>query len=215
MTYGFEGAIFDMDGTLLDSMPYWRIVGIEYLLKHGIPVTREEFARALDTPGMRLTREVCEKTGVPFDSDAVLAELESVMERRYLEDVRHKPAIQGFLEELKRRGIKMCVATSTTRPVATRALEAQGLAGYFDFIEDTFECGMNKGQPEYFEYVSRKLGVPLDRCMVFEDALYSIRTAKAVGCMVCAIEDITAERQREEIRALSDVYIQSYEELLR
>ena len=74
---------------------------------------------------------------------------------------------------------------------------------------------MDKSQPEYFEEVARRLGTKPERCVVFEDALYAMKSAKAAGCRVVAIEDSTARLQRDEIRAIADRYIQNYSELLR
>ena len=108
----------------------------------------------------------------------------------------------------------MCVATGSPRAYARNGLRRLGLLDYFDFVTDNYEGALTKDKPGYFDALLARLGVTRERCWVFEDALYAMESAKASGLRVCAIEDDAQLADREGIRALADVYIRDYGELL-
>ena len=214
MDFDFDGAIFDMDGTLLDTMPYWRFVALEYLLAHRLPIRQEFLARMYGTSGRKLLMEYAAAEGIGIDRTAMIHELEGYMNRHYLYDAQLKGSIAPFLEALKRRGVRMCVATGSPREYASNGLRRLGILDYFDFVTDNYEGRYTKDKPGYFDDVLSRLGVPADRCWVFEDALYAMESAKASGLRVCAIEEDTQLSSREGIKALADVYIRDYGELM-
>ena len=214
-TYDFDAAIFDMDGTLLDTMPYWRYTTMEYLLAHGIPVSDEVLLKMYSTSSRKLVMDYCHSLGLNPDRNEVIAEAEGYMNRHYLYDARLKtPSVPAFLQRLKDAGVRMCVATGSPREYARNGLRRLGLLDYFDFVTDNYEGEFTKDQPGYFGALMGRLGTTADRCWVFEDALYSMESAKASGLRVCAIEEGTQARDREGILKLADVYIRDYAELM-
>jgi len=213
--WDFDAAIFDMDGTLLDTMPYWRYTTLEYLLAHRLPVSGDVLSRMYSTSSRRLLMEYCRSLGLEPDRQALIAEAEGYMNRHYLYDAQLKcPTVPAFLERLKRAGVRMCVATGSPRQYARNGLRRLGILDYFDFVTDNYEGRHTKDQPGYFEDLLARLGARADRCWVFEDALYAMKSAKASGLRVCAIEDGAQAADREGILALADVYIRDYDELL-
>lgn len=218
MNYDFDAAIFDMDGTLLDTMRYWRFTTLEFLLAHGLPVHNVDLARMLDTSSRKLLYDIAAREGFDIgERQAVITELEDFMGRHYQYDSHLKDAfVRPFLEKLKERGIRLCVATGSRREHARIGLERAGLLELFEFVTDNYEedNGYTKADLEYFAHVAARLGVAPERCMVFEDALYAMEAAKKAGCQVLAIEDQTARLQKEKIVAVADWYIKSYSELL-
>ena len=215
LNFDFDAAIFDMDGTLLDTMRYWRYTSLEYLLAHQLPVRPEDLARMEWTSSRALVKEIAEREGFDMGSwQTMVGELEEFMNRHYLHDAKRRENVPELLEKLRGMGKPMCVATGAPRQYARNGLSRLGILKYFEFVTDCYEFGMNKSQPEYFEEVSRRLGTKSERCVVFEDALYAMKSAKAAGCRVVAIEDSTARLQRDEIRAVADRYILNYSELL-
>lgn len=215
LSFDFDAAIFDMDGTLLDTMRYWRYTSLEYLLAHQLPVRPEDLTRMEWTSSRALVKEIAEREGFDIGSwQTMVSELEEFMNRHYLHDARRRENVPELLEKLRGMGKPMCVATGAPRQYARNGLSRLGILKYFEFVTDCYEFGMDKSQPEYFEEVARRLGTRPEKCVVFEDALYAMKSAKAAGCRVVAIEDSTARLQRDEIRAIADRYIQNYSELL-
>jgi len=213
--YDFDAAIFDMDGTLLDTMPYWRYTTLEFMLHHQLPVSDALLTRMYKTSSRRLVMQVSDQYGLNLDRKAVVAEMEGYMNRHYLYDANLKcPSVPAFLEKLKRQGVRMCVATGSPREYARNGLRRLGLLDYFDFVTDNYEGALTKDRPGYFDALLDRLGVTRERCWVFEDALYAMESAKAGGLRVCAIEDDAQLADREGIKALADVYIRDYEELM-
>ena len=215
MNYDFDAAIFDMDGTLLDSQKYWRYTSLEYMLAHRFPVTPEILLRMNSTSSRRLVPEVAERLGIDIDCDSMVREIEGFMDRHYRFDVPLKtPSVPSFLERLRSEGVRMCIATVSPCDSLRIALERVGILGYFEFIHNEKSGKYAKNDPGYFSRVLDRLGISADRCWVFEDALNAVRSAKAVGLRVCAIEESTQVDDRDQIRALADRYIRDYAELM-
>ena len=216
--YNFDAAIFDMDGTLLDTMRYWRFTTLEFLLTHGLPVMNEDLVRMLDTSSRRLLYDIAAREGWDIgERQTVITELEDYMGRHYQFDSHAKDAyICDFLKKLKESGIRMCVATGSRREYARIGLERAGMLDYFEFVTDNYEAanGIHKDEPEYFLQTCERLGVKPERCVVFEDAAYAMEAAKKAGCRVLAIEDQTARLQKKKILEVADWCIKSYAELL-
>lgn len=206
--------MFDMDGTLLRTMRYWRLTTIELLLGRNIFPTPDQMARVFSSSSRALCGEILREHGIELDEWTILRELESYMHPHYLRDATAKPRVGEYLQQLKDAGIRMCVGTAAPKEFAKDALSRLGLIDYFDFILDQYELNMRKNDPEFFRIVARCLGVEPSEMCVFEDALYSIQTAKSLGCPVIGIEDKTQAHDREKIMRLADHYIVEYEELL-
>lgn len=210
----FKAAMFDMDGTLLRTMRYWRLTTIEMLLGRNIFPTPEQMSRVFSSSSRMLCGEILAEHGIIMGEREILHELERYMHPHYLNDATAKPRVGEYLEKLRQAGVRMCIGTAAPRDSARAALTRLGLIDYFDFILDQYELNMRKNNPDFFRVVAGRMGVELKDMCVFEDALYSIRTAKALGCPVIGIEDYTQAADREEIIRAADHYICEYEELL-
>jgi len=212
MLSGCKYAIFDNDGTILNSMHYWRLGFLEYLLEHGYPIPDMTLNELLTHSSRNFALEFAGREGL--DISAVGAEMEQRMDRHYQFDVRPKPGIEKVFEKLRENGAKMCVATAAPKEICRRAMQKFAFDGYFQFITGGDEIKHPKSDPAYFEAVSAMLGAETKDCWVFEDSLYAIKGAKKANCRVIAVEDPGAVRGKEEILALADVYITDYRQLL-
>lgn len=213
--FDFDAAIFDMDGTLLDTMPYWRFTALEYILAHRLPIYPDMVSAMLHTSSRKMIMDNQARLGVRVDYGALVRELEGFMNRHYLYDAQLKdPTIPAFLDGLAERGIKLCVATGSPREYARNGLKRVGILDRFAFVTDNYETPYTKETPEYFTNLAHRLGTASGRCVVFEDALYAMRSARAAGMRVCAIEDETQRSDRAAIREIADVYIRSYNEIM-
>lgn len=210
---GIKGAVFDMDGTLLDSMPVWEHASERYLQNKGI-VVEEKLSEILFSLSMRQgAAYVKEKYGLDEDIDTIVAGVNAIVFAAYEKEVAPKEGICTFLEELREKGIPMVVATSTDRPMVEAALKRTGLAPYFERIFTCTEVGAGKVEPDIFYAAAAFLGTEPGDTWVFEDALYAIKTAKAAGFPVVGIYDETSKKEQDGIRALADVYLRDWKEL--
>lgn len=208
----FKGAIFDLDGTLLDSMPFWETLGSEYLKAKGI-IPRENVDRTLKTMSLQQgARYLKREFSIPGSEDEIIDEIVAMIEDIYLSKVPLKAGALPLLERLYEEKVRMCIATATENSLAKAALERLGALRYFDFILTCFDTGMGKDRPEFFLKALELLNTPKEETIVFEDALYAIKSAKAAGLSVVTVYDESFHEEREEIRVISDFYLDSLED---
>ena len=208
-----QSAIFDMDGTLLDSMPMWRSLAGNLVRSHGLvpPPDLDRQVAALGLwDGTAYCKELC---GLPGTVDGLVDELWGRIRDVYRNQVRPKPGLVKFLSVLKMQGVWMYVATATDRPLAEDGLRCAGIDGFFRGLITSQEAGQSKREgPEIYERALRRLRSNKKDTVVFEDALHALRTARAAGFRTAAVYD-ASEPDQDEMRRLADYYITSFEEM--
>lgn len=214
MISGYKAAIFDMDGTLLDSMRYWRLGCLEYLLARNLPVPDSIMPKLFYQSGKITIVEALDELGVAYDIDEISADMTRRMLLHYQNDVRPKPGAVEFLKKLREDGVRCCVATATPKEFAMSALETHGITELCEFIYDESDAGTDKNHVEYFKGVCIRLGLKMEDCVMFEDAVHSMRTVKKTPMALVAVEDFAARDSRNEIISLADRYIHDYYELI-
>lgn len=203
-------AIFDMDGTLLDSMHIWDTASGAFLMMRGIvPKEFELFRKQGYRTGISY---MIDEYKLDMSFDEVLAGLQEILWFYYSNIAPIKDGVKDFLQDLKDNGTRMAVATATESKMATKALERNGILQYFENVFSTHEIGLHKDKPEIFKLVSDSMNAEGD-IYVFEDALYAIKTAKSAGYKVIGIEDYSNEDDREEIKKLVDFYAENYDQV--
>ena len=206
-----NGAIFDFDGTLFDSMFIWDHVGEIYLRSVGKepkPSLREEVRT------MSLYQSACyfkQEYDLPFSVEEIMAGINQTVEDFYFHEVLPKPGVVNFLERLKRAGIRMCIATATDRYQIEAALSRCGMTHYFDAIFTCGEVGHGKDEPVIFRRAMEYFHADRNTTIIFEDALHAIETAKKDGFKVAVVVD-SSEKRQTEVRQLSDFYISDFEQ---
>lgn len=208
-----QSAIFDMDGTLLDSMPMWRSRASTLVRSHGItppPGLDRQVSPLSLREGAAYCKEAC---GLPGTVEELEKQLWDQIDDFYRHEVRPKPGLVPFLTVLKMEGVWMYVATATDRPLAEAALKTAGIDGFFRGMITSQEAGQHKRDgPEIYERALRRLRSSKKDTVVFEDALHALRTAKEAGFRTAAVYD-PSEPNQEEMRRLAEYYIESFEEL--
>ena len=205
------GAIFDFDGTLLDSMFIWDTIGEDYLRTLG-----KEPHEDLKETFMTLTLEeaaeyYCEHYKVTLSVTEIVDSINAMVEGIYRTKVTLKPGVAEYLRLLKERGVKMCVATVTDRYLVEDTLERLGILHYFSEIFTCAEVGYGKDKPIIYQKALGHLGTAKEETFVFEDSLFALETAKADGFPTVGVYDMHESRQ-EEMKRLADCYVRSFEE---
>ncbi|MCH4240061.1 MAG: HAD family phosphatase [Oscillospiraceae bacterium] len=199
-------AIFDMDGTLLDSMYVWDNVGRTVLENYGVPVP-EDLRQVMRSMTVEDTAQYFCRLGVQDAPKAVEAQINRIPYEKYLYEVQPKPGAVEFLCHLQKLQVPMCIVSSTDEKSIRAAFDRLHLTKLLSFILSTCDFGSGKDKPEIFYEAARRLGGRPEDTTVFEDALYAIHTAKTAGFQVVALEDARAKNEREEIRKQADIYL--------
>lgn len=204
-----KGAIFDLDGTILDSMFIWDTIGEDYLRSLGKEPKenlKETFKAFTLEQAAKYYRE---NYGVVLSVNEIVDGVNKMVERYYAETVKLKPDIEVFLEKLKAKGIKMCIATVTDKPLVETALNRLGIRNYFYEIFTCASVGHSKEEPHIYREAQKHLNTEKGETVVFEDALHALKTAKADGFVTVGVFDIHEENQ-EELKTIADYYIENY-----
>lgn len=208
-----EGAIFDLDGTLLDSMYIWDTIGGDYLRSLGIQ-PRENLNQTFKTMSLlQAAGYYRSEYGLTLSTDEIMDSVNHMIERFYFHDVKAKVGVKDVLERLKKAGVSMCIATATDLHLAEAALRRNDILEYFSGIFTCTEVGSGKDNPEIFNQALAQLATPKQSTLVFEDALYAVKTAKSAGFTVVAVYDKYEAEHSGEIRVLADIYIDSFSEM--
>jgi HAD superfamily hydrolase (TIGR01509 family) len=207
-----KGAIFDLDGTLLDSMPLWNNFGQYYLQTRGIvsPAGLGETLKAMSL--LQAARYFREHFGFVDTETEILIQFNDLLAMHYRDRIVLKPQVYSFLKRLKEAGVKLCIATATDRNLAQAALQRLGIIGCFEFILTCADVCCGKDEPLIFLRSLDMLGTKKEETIVFEDALYAIKTAKEAGFLVAGVFDESAKADADEIKILTNYYINSFEE---
>ncbi|MGN1402331.1 MAG: HAD family hydrolase [Bacillus sp. (in: firmicutes)] len=202
-------AIFDLDGTLLDSMHVWETVADDYCRKNGL-VPPADYKERLKTMSLQESAEyLIDVFALSATPREVVDEIISLVERQYTDLVQLKPGIESFLTKLDAR---KCIATAMDRKPAEAALRRLGVLDHFDFILTCQEIGSGKDKPGIFLAACNRWETPPAEVAVYEDSLHAIQTAKQAGFYTIAIYDHTSHSEKEEIKRISDCYFEDWTE---
>ena len=210
---GKKAFLFDLDGTLVDSMWMWGAIDVEYLGKFGLTCP-PDLQKAIEGMSFSETAAYFKKR---FALEASLEEIKadwiSMSIEKYRSQVPPKPGPEAFLSWAAKQNIKMAVCTSNGREMVDAVLSSLNLARYFDCIITGCEVAAGKPSPDIYLEAARRMKVSPEECAVFEDVPAGILAGKRAGMEVFAVEDEYSLGMEEKKRALSDFYIRDYREL--
>ncbi len=210
MLDGVEAVIFDLDGTLADSMWVWIDIDKEFFESHNM-VFPESLNR--DIEGLGFT-ETAEFFVANFDLEETVDDLKDLWNdmalEKYRTKVELKPGAYEFLKYLKAHGIKTGMATSNARQLVEVILAARGIGDLIDAVTTVCEVSRGKPDPDVYLTTAAKLGVEPEKCLVFEDIIMGICAGRNAGMKVCAVEDRFAAHEREEKMRLADYFIEDF-----
>lgn len=206
-------ALFDCDGTLLDSMPMWINLATDVMASYGVDLPRE---------AERETASMSHEDAAKFYADTFLngvgaeelaKKFSATLEENYSERLALKPHVREVLDALRERGVPMAVASSTDAYLLEMCLKRLGLCDYFLFVQTVDNSGHSKNSDAYFKLACEKLGCAPEDVLFFDDALYALERAKKNGLVTVAVQDDTQMDHDAEIHAVCDHYINDFSEI--
>ena len=205
-----SGAIFDMDGTLVDSLviwdTFWREISRRYL--DGAPYkpdehTEREMRTHVLVDSMKIFHE---NTGIGASDEEIIELGRDIFYRFYRDDVGLKPGVYEFLQYLKSRGVKMCIASATAPDQVRVVLEKCGIADLMEGVISCTDTGIGKEEPDVFIRAHKFLGTPKDETWVFEDSIVALDSATRADFNTVGIYDKYGF-DLDRLEALSTVYL--------
>lgn len=209
-----DAFLFDMDGTLIDSMGVWREIDIEYLARYNQTLP-DDLQKCIEGMCFHDTAIYMKKRfNIPDDIETIKNTWNEMALYKYSHSVAVKEGVLELLQYAKEKGIKTAIATSNSRILTKALLDAKGLAPYFDCVLTGCDSLKSKPDPEIYSTVAKRLNADPKKCIVFEDIVAGIMAGKNAGMRVVGVYDKYSLYCDKEKMELSDFYIYSYNDIL-
>lgn len=213
MMKDIRAVIFDLDGTLVDSMWMWKAIDIEYLGRYGIPLPpnlqQEIEGRSFSETAVYFK----ERFGLPDTIEQMKADWNSMAWDKYTHEVPLKPGVRDFLEKCKKHKIKLGIATSNSRELVENVLGVHQIKDYFHCIMTGCDVAKGKPAPDIYLAVAQNLEEKPEHCLVFEDIIPGLQAGISAGMHTCAVEDEYSISEIDQKKAMADYYIADYNEI--
>ncbi|MBQ8766849.1 MAG: HAD family phosphatase [Clostridia bacterium] len=209
----FKGAIFDLDGTLLDSMHIWHDVDVEFFRRRNLPLTRDyiDVIKNMHLPAAAVYTK--EKYNIKESEEEIVKEWLDLCAQAYISDVDLKEGVFEYLKSLHDKGIKMAFATASEKVVCEETLKKHKIFDFFTDFAYVSEINIGKTEPDIYLLAAERIGVEPQECIVFEDIIEGIRSAKKGGFITCGVYDKSSAKDTVEIKKTANYYINSFKEL--
>ncbi len=210
----FKGVIFDLDGTLFDSMSVWLDVDTAFFARRGmaLPADYQDAIKSMRLDAIaRYTKDTYR---LPDSIEEIISEWRALSLDAYRHHVPLKKGAYAFLKKLKENGVKIAYATANDAVLTEVCLKANGIEAVFDAHAYLSEVNTNKDEPTVYLLACERLGLAPSECLVFEDILTAVTGAKNGGFAVCGVYDEDSKDDAAAIRRVADGFVRSFEELL-
>ena len=215
MHQNVKAVIFDLDGTLVDSMWMWKAIDIEYLARFGIEIP-EGLQKAIEGKSFSETAEYFkEHFQLPDPLEKIKEDWNRMAWDKYANQVPLKEGVAEYLEYLRENKIKMGIATSNSRELVDLVTKTLNVHSYFSSIRTSCEVEKGKPAPDIYLLVAKDLEVAPEECLVYEDVIHGIIGGKSANMKVCAVEDEFSAAERAKKQELADYYIENYHQVDR
>lgn len=208
-----KGAVFDMDGTILNSMKLWEEIDVEFLSKRGFEVPKDYMSSIAHLGAYDTAVYTIERFSLNDTPTELIDEWQNSAIKKY-PNILEKQGITAYMKRLKKRGVKIAVATATSPLLVNAALKDREIFNYIDCITTSDEVKRGKGFPDIYYKCCEKLGLEPRDCVVFEDIVMGIKGAKDGGFKTVAVYDECSKNDRQTLTDLADKYIYDFDEML-
>ena len=209
-----KAAIFDLDGTLFDSMWVWEKLAYNFLIGKGIKPSLD-LRDSLKEYSLRESCDVLkERYNLSETPEEINSQMEEMLKKYYFEEIELKSGVKELLEKMHKEGIRIVAATATADWLSKAASKRLGIYDYFEIFQTCEAVGIEKFDPKFYGIIIEQLEIEPDEIRLFEDALHSIKAGKKCGLKAAAIREKSAKTDWAEIEENSDIIFNSFNELL-
>lgn len=206
----YKAAIFDLDGTLIDSMGVWNQIDIDFLGKRGYAVP-DDYLKGIACLGFEAAADyTIQRFGFSETREEIIKEWFDMAIYEYSNNVELKKGVKSYLEQLKEQGVKMAIATASHENLVLPVLKHHGILEWFENITTVQEVPRGKGFPDVYDKAAMRMQVCPKECIVYEDILQGIQGAKAGGYRAIGVYDSHSVHDMEQMKALADGYIMDF-----
>lgn len=214
MFQNIEAVIFDLDGTLIDSMGIWHQIDIDYLASYDFSLP-EDLHQNIE--GMSFTETAQyfkERFQIPDDVEVIKDRWHDMAREHYAHHIQLKKGALQVLDYLDKKGMALGIGTSNYSELVDLVLENHQIKHRFQSIRTSCEVERGKPYPDIYLLVAKDLNVNPERCLVFEDIPNGILAAKRAEMKTCAVFDEASKHVQNQLMEMSDYYIQDYGQIL-
>lgn len=209
-----KAAVFDVDGTLVDSIDFWTNMATNYLISIGIK-PKEDLNKALETLTVVEGVSYMQKEyNIEKTCTQIRNEMDELMFAFYKNDAQLKSFVVEILETLKSKNIQIAIASVINEELIFSVLHRYGIADYFQFVQTCENTDISKDDEKFYELLIKRLNLKAEEIFLFEDSLYCMKAAKRAGLSVIAVEDEFSKKDLKEIIEVSDIFIKNFGNLI-
>ncbi len=210
-----KGIIFDLDGTLIDSMGVWEDADRQLLLNNGVdPLSDPELSDKMKKYSVMEAAEHFRKMGVKKSAEDIIAEIEKTVSSKYESEIPLKPYVIEVLDILDKKGIRYCIATANYRALTEAVLKRFGILERFEFIVSCAETGVKKDEKGFFEKACALLGTDPCETAVVDDSAHCIENAADAGFYTAFVYDELFSEDWERNKGIADAAVKDLMEFV-